>query len=134
MNRLVKLQLLPILVNLTHFSLYAITKVSRKPNYTHFNSWFQNDTFCARFSPDQNLVSLSGMGMVWSPILLTFRLCFLVCRSIFSIAEVHTCLHLPAQESREQVLQKLLCGWVNICILLSSPANILFRLPMHCNN
>jgi len=36
------------------FSLYAITEVSRKPKHTHFNYWFQNDTFCAQFSPDHS--------------------------------------------------------------------------------
>jgi len=35
------------------FSLYAITEVSRKLKRTHFNSWFQNNTFCARFHTDQ---------------------------------------------------------------------------------
>ena len=38
MNQPVKLQSPPVLVDSTHFSLYAITEVSRKPKHTHFKS------------------------------------------------------------------------------------------------
>ena len=44
----------PVLVDSTRFSLYTITEVSRKLKHTHFTSWFQNNTFCAQFSPDES--------------------------------------------------------------------------------
>ena len=55
----------PIPVDLTRFSLYDITKVSRKPKHTHtLNIDFKTYTFRARFSPDQILTLLSRMGTV----------------------------------------------------------------------
>jgi len=57
-----KLLSLPILVDSTRFSLYAITKVSRKPKQTHFKSWFQNIHFsCAVFSRS-NFCAVAGDG------------------------------------------------------------------------
>jgi len=41
----------PVLVGSTRFSLYAITKVSRKPKHSHFNSWFQNIHFSCTVFP-----------------------------------------------------------------------------------
>ena len=73
------------------FSLYAITDVSRKLKCTHFNFWFQNDTFCARFTTIKFWRRCRGWERFNFTSLLTFLLCFLVCRLNFSIAEVHTC-------------------------------------------
>ena len=42
-----------VLVDSTRFSLYAIMEVSRKPNHTHFKSWFQNIHFSCPVSHDQ---------------------------------------------------------------------------------
>jgi len=87
---------------------------SRKPKHTHFSFLSQNNTFVRDFSSIKFWRHFRG----WQPFdltfLLTFLLCFWYAGQIFSIAKVHTCLHLPAQEGREQVLQKLLYGWVNL--------------------
>ena len=47
-------------VNSTRFSLYAITKVSRKPKHTLLTRDFKTYTFHARFSPDHTLLDLFG--------------------------------------------------------------------------
>ena len=41
----------PVLVDSTRFSLYAKTKVSRKPKHTHFKYWFQNIYFSCTVFP-----------------------------------------------------------------------------------
>ena len=49
-NQPCKLLSPPVLIDLTRFSLYAITEVSRKPKHTHFKYQFQNIYFlCAVF-------------------------------------------------------------------------------------
>ena len=71
----VKLLSPPVPMDSTHFSHYAITEVSRKPKHTHFNS-FNTYTFCVRFSHDQILAPLPGMGTFDFTFLLIFLLCF----------------------------------------------------------
>jgi len=73
------------------FSLYAITKVSRKPKHTLLTRDFKTYTFRARFSVNQTLAPLPGMGTVWFHVFVYFLLCFWCAGQIFSIVEVHTC-------------------------------------------
>jgi len=66
----------PVLVDSTHFSLYAITEVSRKPNHTHFKYRFQNIYFlCAIFS-QSNFGAVAGDGTVWFHIFVKFSSLF----------------------------------------------------------
>ena len=54
MNTLCKLLSPPVLMDLTRFSLYAITEVSTKPKYTHTSTLdFKIYTFCVQFFLDQ---------------------------------------------------------------------------------
>ena len=52
----------PILMDLTRFSLYAITKVSRKSKHTHFKSSFQNIHFLCTIFPRSNFGAVAGDG------------------------------------------------------------------------
>ena len=71
-----KLLSTPVLMDLTRFSLYAITEVLRKPKHAHFNSWFQNIHFSCAVSPDKIMALLPGWERFDFTFLLTFLLYF----------------------------------------------------------
>ena len=61
-NQPVKLLSPPVLVDSTYFSLYAITKVSRKPKHTHFKYRFQNIHFLCAVLSRSNFGAVAGDG------------------------------------------------------------------------
>ena len=82
-NQPVKLLSPPVLVDSTRFSLYAIRKYRGSQSTHTLNLNFKTYTFCARFSHDQILVPLPGMGMVWFHIFVNLSSLFLACRLNF---------------------------------------------------
>ena len=61
-NQPVKLLWPPVPVDSTRFSLYAITKVSRKPKHTHFKYRFQNIHISCAIFPRSNFGAVAGDG------------------------------------------------------------------------
>jgi len=83
MNQPVKLLSLPIPVDSTRLASMLQRKY-RVSQRTHtLNLDFKTYTFRARFSPDQILAPLPGMGKVWFHIFVNISSFFLVCRSKF---------------------------------------------------